>query len=97
MALNVIDKINSCLEFLHRQNLFLTPPLCQLICNALIQSLFDYASVLQIRDFQSVSPFCFYTSMVGQRAEGLMGILRPKLVQESLPFLLPRSTKNHEN
>ena len=27
MALNVIDKINSRLKFLHRQNCFLTPPL----------------------------------------------------------------------
>ena len=44
MALNVIDKINSRLKFLHRQNRFLTPPLCRLLCNALIQPLFDYAS-----------------------------------------------------
>ena len=35
MALNVIDKINSCLKFLHRQN--------RLLCNALIQPLFGYA------------------------------------------------------
>ena len=43
MALNVIDKINSRLKFLHRQNRFLTPPLRRLLCNALIQPLFDYA------------------------------------------------------
>ena len=43
MALNVIDKINSRLKFLHRQNRLLTPPLCRLLCNALIQPLFDYA------------------------------------------------------
>ena len=43
MALNVIDKINSHLKFLHRQNHFLTPPLCRLLCNALIQPFFDYA------------------------------------------------------
>ena len=43
MALNVIDKINSRLKFLHRQNRFLTPPLRRLLCNALTQSLFDYA------------------------------------------------------
>ena len=43
MALNVIDKINSCLKFLHRQNRFITPPLCRLLCSALIQPLFDYA------------------------------------------------------
>ena len=43
MALNVIDKVNSRLKFLHRQNRFLTPPLRRLLCNALIQPLFDYA------------------------------------------------------
>ena len=42
MALNVIDKINSCLKFLHGQNRFLTPALRRLLCNALTQSLFDY-------------------------------------------------------
>ena len=43
MALNVIDKINPRLKFLHRQNYFLTPPLRRLLCNALTQGLFDYA------------------------------------------------------
>ena len=43
MALNVIDKINSRLKFLHGQNRFLTPALRRLLCNALIQPLFDYA------------------------------------------------------
>ena len=43
MALNAIDKINSRLKFLHRQNRFLTPPLRRLLCNALMQPLFDYA------------------------------------------------------
>ena len=43
MALNVIDKANSRLKFLHRQNRFLTPPLRRLLCNALIQPLFVYA------------------------------------------------------
>ena len=43
MALKVINKINSNLKFLHRQNRFLTSPLCRLLCNALIQLLFDYA------------------------------------------------------
>ena len=37
MALNVIDKVNSCLKFLHRQNRFLTPPLSKILCNAPIQ------------------------------------------------------------
>ena len=44
-------------------------------------------SVLQIRDFQ----------LVGQRTEGLKGILRLQLVQESCIFLLSRNTKNGEN
>ena len=43
MALNVTDKINSCLKFLHRQNRFLTPPLRRILCNALIQPHFGYA------------------------------------------------------
>ena len=43
MALNVIDKINSSLKFLQIQNRFLTPPLRRLLCNALIQPLFDCA------------------------------------------------------
>ena len=42
MALNVINKIDSRLKFQHRQNRFLTPLLCRLLCNALIQPLFDY-------------------------------------------------------
>ena len=37
----VIDKVNSRLKFLHRQNRFLTPPLSRLFCDALIQPLFD--------------------------------------------------------
>ena len=43
MALNVINIINSRLKFLHRQNRFLTLLLRRLLCNALIQPLFDYA------------------------------------------------------
>ena len=44
MALKVINKINSRLKFLHRKNKFLTPALRRLLCNALIQPRFDYAS-----------------------------------------------------
>ena len=44
MALKVINKINSRLKFLHRKNKFLTPALRRLLCNALIQPHFDYAS-----------------------------------------------------
>ena len=50
MALNVIDKINSRLKFLHKQNRLLTfhhtpplPPLHRILCNALIQPHFVYA------------------------------------------------------
>ena len=41
MALNVIDKVNSRLKCLHGQNRFLTSPLSRLLCNALVQPLFD--------------------------------------------------------
>ena len=51
MVLNVIDKVNSRLKFLHRQNCFLTPPLCRLLCNALIQPLLDYACTAWFSNF----------------------------------------------
>ena len=44
MANQVIGKINSRLKFLYRKNRFLTPELRRLLCNALIQPHFDYAS-----------------------------------------------------
>ena len=44
MTLKVINKKNSRLRFLHRKNKFLTPALRRLLCNALIQPHFDYAS-----------------------------------------------------
>ena len=43
MALHVIHKINNKLKFLYRKNVFLTPKLRRLLCNALIQPHFDYA------------------------------------------------------
>ena len=43
MALHVINKVNIRLKFLYRQNKFLTRYLRRLLCNALIQPLFDYA------------------------------------------------------
>ena len=42
MTLNVTDKANSGLKFLHRQSRFLTPSLRKISCNALIQTLSDY-------------------------------------------------------
>ena len=43
MALSVINKINNNLKFPYLKNRFLTPTLRQLLCNALIQSHFNYA------------------------------------------------------
>ena len=43
MALHVINKVNSRLKFLYRQNEFLSIPLRRLLCNAMIQPFFDYA------------------------------------------------------
>ena len=43
MATHVINKINSRLKFLYRQNKFLDIPLRRLLCNAMIQPFFDYA------------------------------------------------------
>ena len=42
-ALKVISKINCRIRFLYRKNRFLSQRLCRLLCNALIQPLFDYA------------------------------------------------------
>ena len=44
MANKVLGKINGRLKFLHRKNEFLTAPLRRLLCNALVQPHFDYAS-----------------------------------------------------
>ena len=44
MANKVLGKINGRLKFLHRKNEFLTAPLRRLLCNALVQPNFDYAS-----------------------------------------------------
>ena len=44
IALKFINKINSRLKFLNRKNKFLTPVLHRLLCNALIEPHFDYAS-----------------------------------------------------
>ena len=43
MAIHVINKINSRLRFLYRQNRYLNIPIRRLLCNALIQPFFDYA------------------------------------------------------
>ena len=43
MVIPVINKINSRLRFLYRQNRFLNFPLRRLLCNAMIQPFFDYA------------------------------------------------------
>ena len=43
MALNALNKINSRLKFLYRQEKFLDKSLRRLLCNAMIQPFFDYA------------------------------------------------------
>ena len=43
LAIHVINKINSRLRFLYRQNRYLSFPLRRLLCNAMIQLFFDYA------------------------------------------------------
>ena len=47
----MINKIKSRLKFLHRKTTFLTPVLRRLICPALIQSHFDYASSVCFPNF----------------------------------------------
>ena len=42
IALHVLNKINSRLKFLYRQNRFLNKPLRRLLCNAMIQPFLDY-------------------------------------------------------
>ena len=43
MSLKVINKIDRRLRFLYRTNRLLSPPLCRLLCNSLIQSHFNHA------------------------------------------------------
>ena len=43
MAIHVINKINSRLRLLYRQNRFLSFPLRRLLCNAIVQPFFDYS------------------------------------------------------
>ena len=43
MALNVINKVNSRLKFLYRQNEYLTNSLRRMLCNAIIQPFFYFA------------------------------------------------------
>ena len=43
MALNVVSKVNTHLNFLYQKNKFSLRQLRRLLCNALIQTHFDYA------------------------------------------------------
>ena len=43
MALNILDRINNKLKYIHRKNSCLTAALRRLPCNALMQPRFDYA------------------------------------------------------
>ena len=40
-----LKNINAKLQFSYRQNEFLIPKLCRLLCNSLIQPHFDYACI----------------------------------------------------
>ena len=62
MALNIIDEVNLCLKFLHRQNRFLTPPLHRLLCNALTQPLFDYACTAWFSNLSKRLKLCLQVS-----------------------------------
>ena len=43
MALKALNKINGKLKFLYHKNKFVTPTLCRMLCNAIIQPHFGYA------------------------------------------------------
>ena len=43
IALSVTNKINNKIKFLYQKNIFLTPTVRRLLCNALIQQHFSYA------------------------------------------------------
>ena len=45
MVIKSLKKINTKFQFVYRQNEFLNPRLCRLLCNTLIQSHFDYACI----------------------------------------------------
>ena len=62
MALNVIDKVNSRLTSQHRENRFLRSSLRRLLCNALIQPLFDYASPPWFSDLSKRIKLCLQAS-----------------------------------
>ena len=63
MALNVIDKvIDSRLKFLHKTKPFFNIPLCSLLCNALIQPLFDYACTAWFSNLSKRLKLCLQES-----------------------------------
>ena len=45
MAVKFLKKINTKLQFSYRQNEFLNPKLCKLLCNSSIQLYFSYSSI----------------------------------------------------
>ena len=54
MATHVINKVNSRLKFLCRQNKFLDNLLLILLCNAMMQPFFDYACNAWYPDFNKI-------------------------------------------
>ena len=45
MAVKFLKKINTKLQFSYRQNEFLNPKLCKLLCNSSIQLYFSYSCI----------------------------------------------------
>ena len=53
IGLNVIDRVNLRLKFLHKKGRSFTPSLGRILYNALIQLLFDYACTACFSIFQA--------------------------------------------
>ena len=57
--LKVVNKLNRKLKFLSRKNKFLTPKLCRMLCNVLIQPHFEYAytfgTKIDLAKFRSIN------------------------------------------
>ena len=62
MALTEFDEVSLRLKFLHRQNRFSIPPLRRLLCDALIQLLFDYVSTASFSNLSNKLKLCLQVS-----------------------------------
>ena len=70
-----LDKINAKLHFLYRQNEFLNPKLCRLLCISLIQPPFGYACISWYRLLKiNISFFALnLKSNLSQKSISIMG------------------------